>query len=520
VLDCIANLSNDEVFTPPNIVNEMLDLLPQELFSNSSTTFLDPACKSGVFLREIAKRLIDGLKDEFPDLQVRLDHIFQKQLFGIAITELTSLLSRRSVYCSKFPSSKYSISIFDDAQGNIRFKRVEHYWSRGKCSYCGASKAEYDRDSELETHAYEFIHTETPEELFNMKFDVIIGNPPYQFGVGNEGGNSSKARAIYHLFISNAIRLQPRFVCMITPSRWMTRSVEGISAQWLDDMIGDKRIREMRDYLDAGDIFTGTPPKGGVSFFLWDRDYQGQCIYTLYRFAGDANPTKRFDYLDPRKAGIVIRDNKAFPILDKVEVIEGSYFANDHNNFSSFVSPKDFFTSKDMLTSSWRGYRGSKDANHTIKYYLNRNIHERDFGWISIAQIPKNRQSISFHKVYIPAAGGSGTDEQILGYPFYGEPNSVCSQTYLAIGHNHNLSSEECHNIMSYISTRFFRFLVSLKKKTQNGPRAVYSFVPIQDFFEPWTDEKLYTKYSLNKEEISYIESMIRPMSLDGESND
>ena len=119
------------------------------------------------------------------------------------------------------------------------------------------------------------------------------------------------------------------------------------------------------------------------------------------------------------------------------------------------------------------------------------------------------------HKVYIPAAGGSGTDTQVLGYPFYGEPNSVCSQTYLVIGYDpekHNFTKQECENIITYIKTRFFRYLVSIKKKTQNGPRGVYQFVPMQDFSKPWTDEELYKKYNLTQEEIDFIESMIKPM--------
>ena len=176
VLTCLANLSNDEVFTPPEVANQMLDMLPQELFRNPDTTFLDPACKSGVFLREIAKRLIKGLEPQIPDLQERIDHIFHKQLYGIAITEMTSLLSRRSVYCSKYPNSEFSVTKFDDAQGNVRFKRTKHTWQNGKCVWCGANQNQYERSEDLETHAYEWIHVRNLEDIFKMKFDVIISN--------------------------------------------------------------------------------------------------------------------------------------------------------------------------------------------------------------------------------------------------------------------------------------------------------------------------------------------------------
>ena len=276
VLSCLANLSNDEVFTPPKIANAMLDMLPQELFRDKNTTFLDPACKSGVFLREIAKRLLKGLESEIPDLQKRIDHIFHKQLFGIAITELTSLLSRRSVYCSKYPNSFHSVTKFDDAEGNIRFRKTRHAWKGERCEFCGASKTEYDRDETLESHAYEFIHTTKPEEIFNMKFDVIIGNPPYQLEVGVQKENYSIP--LYHKFVEQARKLCPRYLTMIIPARWYVGG-RGLD-EFRSEMLNDNRIRVIVDHFDPSECFPGIDLSGGVCYFLWDRDNLGKCKIT------------------------------------------------------------------------------------------------------------------------------------------------------------------------------------------------------------------------------------------------
>mgnify|MGYP002534906169 FL=1 len=485
VLSCLANLSNDEVFTPPEIVNQMLDMLPQELFRNPDTTFLDPACKTGVFLREIAKRLIKGLEPQFPDLQERIDHIFHKQLFGIAITELTSLLSRRGVYCSKYPNSDFSVSHFDTAEGNIRYKRIPHTWKDGRCLYCGASQKEYDRGEALETHAYEFIHTITPEKLFDMKFDVIIGNPPYQL---SDGGNGASAKPIYHLFVEQAKKLKPRYLSMIIPARWYAGG-KGLDI-FRNSMLTDDRLRIIHDFVDASDCFTGVEIKGGVCYFLWDRDYHGDC--TICSHSGNKIVSEMKRPLLENNCDTFIRYNDAIQILHKIRQFS-------EKTFDNLVSPRKPFG----LATDFRNYAKNKDMIHSLKIYA-----QKDTGYISPNQIEKNKEWINLWKVYIPEAIGSGNMETDVVKPLLGEPNTVCSETYVVV--NPTNEKQIAENIISYINTKFFHFLLGLKKITQHTTSKTYSFIPIQNFTKSLTDKDLYDKYNLSDEEINFIESMIR----------
>ena len=505
VLSCLANLSNDEVFTPPELVNQMLDRLPQELFSNPDTTFLDPACKTGVFLREIAKRLIKGLEWQIPDLQERIDHIFHKQLYGIAITELTSLLARRGVYCSKYPDSEFSVSRFDKAhsEGNIRFKKTQHIWEPqklmfingkkvGKCVCCGASREEYDRSIDLETHAYEWIHSRKPEEIFNMKFDVIIGNPPYQL---SDGGNNASATPIYQLFIQQAKKLSPRYLSMIIPSRWFAGG-KGLD-EFRSEMIADTRMRELHDFLNASDCFgTGVEIKGGVCYFLWDRDYSGECLVATHDSSGIISTQTRFMKFGDSE--VFVRRNEAISILEKVT-------AAGEKSFSDLVSSRRPFGLPTNIT-------GKKDkGTHDVLLYQRGGT-----AYYPINGLTRNQSWVDKYKIYITKAYNAGDDfpHQILNKPILGEKGSCCTETYIVIG---PFESEDiASNVIKYIQTKFFRFLVSLKKISQDATQRVYEFVPLLDLTKAWTDEELYAKYKLTQEEIDFIESMIKPMDLNG----
>lgn len=488
VLSCLANLSNDEVFTSPDIVNQMLDMLPQEIFENPDTTFLDPACKTGVFLREIAKRLIKGLENQIPNLQERIDHIFQKQLYGIAITELTSLLSRRSVYCSKYANSDFSVSRFKDAAGNIRFKRIQHNYVNGKCKYCGATDSVYSRGEEMETYAYEFIHGMKLEEVFKMKFDVIIGNPPYQLKVAKQE-EQQNAVSIYNLFVEKALKLKPKFCTMIIPSRWMT------GGRGMDDfrktMLQSESIKELHDFVDAADCFPGVEIKGGVCYFLWANDYKGKCKYVLHKNKEEFSSNR---YLDEAKLGMVIRDNRSLSIIEKV------LNAPDFKSFKEIAGSQTPFG----IVSSFKNYSERKTREETMKIYGNKFT-----GYTSEKYILKNKHLAFEWKVLAPKAVGSGIIETDRINPFVPETPSICTQTYIIYGPFK--SQNEANNACDYMKTRFFHFLLGQLKNTQQMAPELFKLVPLQDFNEKWDDKKLYEKYGLSTDEIEFIKQTVWP---------
>lgn len=488
VLTCLANLSNDEVFTPPVVVNRMLNLLPAELWRNPDARFLDPVSKTGVFLREIAKRLMEGLSERIPDRQQRADHIFTRQLFGLAITELTALLSRRSVYCSKQANGPYSVcTAFHDADGNICFRSTEHSWQNGRCRYCGASREVYDRDDTLESHAYEFIHTENPETIFpDMKFDVIIGNPPYQLC---DGGNGASASPLYHRFVRQAQKLKPRYLTMIIPSRWFG------GGKGLDDfrreMLNDNHIRVLVDYENASDCFPGVDIAGGVCYFLWDRDNPGLCDVVNVRNNETMHSVRALNEFDT-----FIRHDQAASIVRKV-------CAFGEPMMSNMVSSSKPFGLRTFV-------RPQESGDILLRWQNGEGPYRRDEIIVGRELIDKWKVITSY--VGYDHAGNPGKDgkRRVFSKIDILPPGTICTETYLVVGSFD--TEQEATKLVAYMKTLFFRFLVAQCMYSHHITKEAYRLVPIQDFSQSWTDEKLYAKYGITDEEIKFIESMVRPM--------
>lgn len=490
VLSCIANLSNDEVFTPPKLANEILDLLPKEIWKDKNATFLDPVSKSGVFLREIAKRLLDGLEKEIPNVQKRIDHIYKNQIFGIGITDLTSFLSRRSLYCSKKANGKYSVTnIFDDDEyGNIFFETTKHTWENNRCKYCGASKLEYGREEGLETHAYQFIHNNLPDKIKNMKFDVIIGNPPYQ--LNDSGGNGSSAIPIYQLFVTQAKKMNPRYLAMIIPSRWFSGG-KGLQ-DFRSEMLNDRRIKNIVDFESATDVFSGVDIAGGVNYFLWDKDYSGDCEVVNF-MNGKRVITKR----KLNEFGTFVRNGLAVPIIRKIQ--------NKHNgvNLDKKVSARKPFGIASNHVPSKNG----------IACYFTQKIGKK---FVQKSDITDGAGYLNKWKLLIPFAPIAGQTDFSKPIQFYYDGNIIlatpgesCSETLLVAG---SFNTEtETRSFKSYLLTKIVRFLLLQSVVSQNITRQYFNFIPDLGVYNGvYTDKLLRKKWNITDEEWEYINSKIK----------
>lgn len=525
VLSCIANLSNDEVFTPPEFANRMLDTLAgawardndgASLWANPQVRFLDPCTKSGIFLREITRRLTEGLTEQMPDLQQRVDHILTRQVYGIGITELTAMLARRSVYCSRRANGEHSVTKgFNDEHGHIWFERVEHSWDKGKCKYCRASQDTLDRGDERESHAYAFIHNDDIKARIagifgdDMQFDVIIGNPPYQL---DDGGHGTSAAPIYHKFVEQAKALDPRYLSMVIPSRWFAGG-KGLD-EFREAMLSDDRLRSIDDYLSAADVFPGVGLKGGVCYFLWNRDSRGPCrVKTNFK---DWPVSEAVRPLLEQGNDIFIRFNEGVSILKKVIAHEvgdtDALVIPEAKRFDSLVSSRKPFG----FSTTFKGKQ--RKAAGDLLVHQNGGV-----GYVTRDKVESGKHFIDKWKLFAGyAAPGTGNKDtyphRIISTPFVAGPETVSSETYLCMGPFD--TKEQAESALSYLSCRFTRFLILLHKSSQHVTRKVYTFVPKQDWSTQWTDEALYEKYGLTDAEIAFVEKIVRPMPVGETSTD
>lgn len=537
VLTCIANLSNDEVFTPPELANQMLDTLEQawaesnggtSIWADPHVTFLDPFTKSGVFLREIVSRLAVGLETAIPDLEDRVDHILTKQVFGIGITQLTALLARRSVYCSKNATGRHSIAkSFDRDWGNIWFERTEHAWAGGKidhllldaegnptvtgrrCRFCGAAESEYLRDSGLESHAYAFIHTDDIKarisELFgaDMQFDVIIGNPPYQL---DDGGAGSSATPLYHRFVDQAKALQPRYLSVVMPARWYAGG-KGLS-EFRVSMLTSGGIRELHDFPDTNDVFPGVNNRGGICYFLWENGYEGDAVVTTHE-SGAVTSVATRPLVQPGHDSF-IRFNEGVSILLKVIAVERGGTPRElvlpvEKRFAELISSRNPFG----LPTSFAGRAASRPGDVTV--YRNGGV-----CYAGPDAVPLGDELVDEWKLLISRASPGSDDypHLVLSKPIVAGARTAATDTYVVIG---PLKDRDTANrVARYMGTTFFRFMVSLLRVSINVTRGVYQFVPMQDFTCMWSDEDLAQKYGLTNAERAFMARFVKPVAWAG----
>lgn len=487
ILEYLQCMVNTETPTPPKIVNDMLDLIPESVWLDDNAKILCPACKDGIFLREASLRILRKKYETMGPTEFRkhqdeiTDHILRNRMFGIAISYRGYRVTKRSLYTCSDKYSNIDNIFFDESLG--RYVK--------------------DKDGkEVEKQCFHFIENIDEVSKFfegkgvkDMQFDVIIGNPPYQLNVGVE--QESYAVPLYHKFIQTAQKLEARYISMIVPSRWFAGG-RGLD-EFREKMLHDTRLRVIHDYLCSYACFPNVEIKGGVCYFLWNRDEKGPCNIITHHSDKEINTATR--PLLENGLDTFIRFNRGIPILNKVY--------SNKDTFASLVSPQTPFG----LISSFKNYK-KEPFPDCIKLYI-----AKGNGYIEKKQITKNHDLVDKYKIYITKSygAGEGYPHQILNKPFIGEPGSCCTQTYLSIGPFE--TAKEAQNALSYIKTKFFRFMVLLKKNTQDAMRGVYQFVPMQNFNEEWTDEKLYKKYNINADEIAFIESMIRPMDINADEN-
>ena len=477
----------------------MLDLLPDRVWRDPALKWLDPCTKSGVFLYQVAQRLMDGLKSEIPDYKDRLEHIYRNMLYGIAISELTGLIARRTLYqCKDASLVTHSIIKFENPEGNIRFPEAQCEWKGGRCVHCGASEKNSRVAEGREAHIHPFLHMDL-SEIFgedNMQINAIVGNPPYQMQDSGFGKSSSP---LYHRFVEKAKVIEPELLTFVIPARWYAggKGLDGFRRR----MLSDPKISILADYPSSSDVFPGVIIAGGVCSFVRDKHHKGDCL-VLPKGKIERATLRRLDAHE-----VFVRDSEDVAILEKVQRLSKN---RGWNSMSSVVRPSNYY-----------GIRAHKlpspvtDEPHSRGAILL--VTKDGDKYIPIDAISKNLDSIDYWKVLVSRTNsgiGGGPDKQglrvVISKPRVVPPGSACTETYLVV--DLFMQREPAGRMLDYVKTKTFRFLTSLCTPTQDTTRRCFEFVPLLPMDQNWTDEILYRLFELDSAEIEHIESKIKPI--------
>ena len=402
--------------------------------------------------------------------QVVWDDIVKDNMYVICNTPMAVGITRRTLFGFRQVDQKANIK-------NVQL--IER-----------ASKNQEELVQELKSVGFWKGNTSKQE----MKFNAVVGNPPYQLS-----GHGQKPLPIYQNFIDLARTLKPKCISIVSPSRWFAAND---LKEFRDSIIKENKLDIIHDFADARLCFPNVEIKGGISYFRWNDDSNQYCNFFIHN---DKGVTQTMRNLSTENTEILIRDGYMIKILEKVQ-------SKNEAKFNSLISSNDPF-GFDMREehSSKRvkvPYYNTPKENSAIFYY--NGWRKKGVGYVDREIINKNTEWVDKVKILIPKAWGTGDTTKDWLKPFIVEKNTCCTETYLVVGPFDSLEIAE--NVVSYMGTKFFHFMVAIMKLTQNAMQGVYCNVPIQDFSHRWTDEDLYEKYGLDLFEREYIESLIKPM--------
>ncbi|UXZ05674.1 Eco57I restriction-modification methylase domain-containing protein [Moraxella nasicaprae] len=484
IFDYIPPQKTNQIFTPKWVVKMMMDKFESEnpdIFKNPDITFADLYMKSGLYITEIVKRLYQGLKNHIPDDKARLKHIFANQVYGFAPSEIIYNIAKNFI-------------LGLDKAGEFDHSHIVHL------DTTPYAKGELDFNEKL-------------TEIFGkaMKFDVVVGNPPYQ---ENAKGESTKDTPIYHYFYDLAEKNSDKY-CLISPARFLFNA-GSTDKNWNEKMLNDKHIKVVYFEQKSENVFANTDIKGGIAILCRDIHQEFGAIGTFTTFNELNTISQKVGKLTKNTLDEIVTNRGQYRYSDKIyrdypkdmEQISDRRIASN-----AFVKLPHLFTDE------------KPDDGEEYIQILGRFENERCFKWFKKAYLSEPENLGSF-KVILPKANGSGAIGEVLstpliGEPLIGEPLIGYTETFISIGCFNTLL--EAENCLKYVKSKFARTMLGVLKITQDNTKEKWSKVPLQDFTEnsdiDWSqsiaeiDKQLYAKYGLSDDEIAFIESKVKEMA-------